>query len=155
MNTSQISEITKYINNLRLNHLAPPLQYSDEISVFSNSWANELSNKNIFQHSNNSLYGENLATRSGSIVKDDALNNIKYSIDQWYEEIKDYDFNNPGFNPKTGHFTALVWADSKKYGMAYKYNPTLKKYVVVMNISPPGNVRNKYRENVLKSSKRR
>lgn len=155
MNISQISEITNYINSLRLTHLSPGLAYSSEISNISSKWADELSDNNIFKHSNNSLYGENLAVRGGSIIKDDIVSNIKYSIDQWYEEIKFYDFTKPQFSPSTGHFTALVWADSKKYGIAYKYNPKLKKYVVVMNISPPGNVQNKYRENVLKGNKRK
>ena len=31
----------------------------------------------------------------------------KYATDMWYEEIKDYNFNNPGFKSGTGHFTQV------------------------------------------------
>ena len=29
------------------------------------------------------------------------------ATDSWYSEIKDYKFNKPGFNSKTGHFTQV------------------------------------------------
>ena len=151
MNAIQVTEITNYINNIRSNHLVPKLVYAPEISDFSTKWANTLMTNDKFEHSGNVLYGENLAMRMGSALKDDAVAGIKRSIDDWYNEIQYYDFTNGEFDPKTGHFTALVWADTKKYGTAYKYDAAKKKYVVVMNMSPPGNVQSKYKENVLKS----
>lgn len=151
MNIAQISEVTNYINEIRLRHLAPNLTYAPEITEFSNKWATSLIETNKFEHSNNILYGENLAMRMGSSLKDDMVAGIKKSVDEWYNEIQYYDFTNGKFDNKTGHFTALVWADTKKYGIAYKFDAAKKKYVVVMNMSPPGNVQSKYRENVLKA----
>lgn len=153
MNPSQISEITNYINSFRIKHLSPNLTYSQDISDFSTKWASNLLDNNKFEHSGNVLYGENLAMRSGSALKNDIVAGIKKSVDEWYNEIQYYDFTNGKFDPKTGHFTALVWADTKKYGIAYKFDEIKKKYVVVMNMSPPGNVQSKFRENVLKASR--
>ena len=42
------------------------------------------------------------------------------ATDLWYAEVNDpgYDFEMPGFhqNPGTGHFTQIVWKDTKKVG---------------------------------------
>ena len=35
------------------------------------------------------------------------------AIKAFYEEIKDYDFDNPGFSDKTGHFTQVIGATEK------------------------------------------
>ena len=29
------------------------------------------------------------------------------AADMWYDEVKKYDFDNPGFKPGTGHFTQV------------------------------------------------
>lgn len=154
MNSDQIIEVTNYINILRLKHLSPKISYSPDISIFSTKWASNLLDNNKFEHSGNVLYGENLAIRSGSALKNDIVAGIKKSIDEWYNEVQYYDFSEGKFDPKTGHFTALVWADTKKFGIAYKYDENKKKYIVVMNMSPAGNVQSKFRENVLKSPTR-
>lgn len=40
------------------------------------------------------------------------------SADMWYNEVKDYSYNNPGNVPfsKIGHFTQMVWVGSVKLG---------------------------------------
>ena len=34
----------------------------------------------------------------------------------WYNEVKLYKWNHPGYNPKTAHFTQLVWQGTKRVG---------------------------------------
>lgn len=53
----------------------------------------------------NGLYGENLAAVYSGGYK---------PIDVWYDEIKEYDFNNSGYNESTGHFTQLIWNQQVK-----------------------------------------
>ncbi|KAG0318144.1 Golgi-associated plant pathoproteinsis- protein 1, partial [Podila horticola] len=37
----------------------------------------------------------------------------KTAITAWYNEEKQYNYNNPGFSGATGHFTQVVWKDTK------------------------------------------
>ena len=34
----------------------------------------------------------------------------------WYSESKDFDFDNIKYNPKCGHFTQVVWAETTEIG---------------------------------------
>ena len=34
-------------------------------------------------------------------------------------ELKDYNFNKPGFDMKTGHFIQVVWKNTTKVGYGY------------------------------------
>jgi len=65
----------------------------------------------------------------------------------WYDEIKDYNFKNPGNFGGTGHFTQVVWAGSLEMGVAKAGEDTGSQYVVA-RYSPPGNVMGQYQENV-------
>ena len=64
----------------------------------------------------------------------------------WYDEIAKYDFAAPGFSQKTGHFTQVVWRNSKELGCA-KASCSGKDYWVC-RYSPPGNIAGQFPENV-------
>lgn len=144
---AQQDEITAYINKYRAINQAPPLTYDSTISAVSSQWATNLITTKTFKHSGNTLYGENLAYYMG--YGTDAMTLVKKAVDQWYDEIKLYDFNNPGFSEATGHFTCLVWVASKTFGMGITINTGTNEADVVMNTSPPGNYAGQYVENVL------
>lgn len=143
----QINEITQYVNSYRNKHHVSNLTHDSTISTVSQNWASFLSTHNAFKHSNNRQYGENLSWYSG--FKNEIVKLIRLSIDKWYEEIKQYDFNNPTFSSKTGHATALLWSNTTSFGVGYSFNNLKKTAVVVMNFSPPGNVMGQFKENVL------
>ena len=142
----QKNEITAYVNEYRSRHGAKPLKWDDTIAKFSQEYSYYLVSNNLFQHSGNVSYGENLAYFQGQ--GNEVMVLIKKSIDLWYDEIKLYNFNSPGFSPGTGHFTCLVWNSSELFGMGYSYNPITRIVDVTMNTSPPGNVSGKFPENV-------
>ena len=143
----QQTDITNYINAYRAKHQSPPMTYDPSISMISQQWANNLIINNLFQHSNNSLYGENLASFTG--YPQDVIILIKKSIDNWYNEVSLYNFSRPGFSNATGHFTCLVWKSSTSYGIGVTINTTTNTADVVMNTSPAGNVSGQYQINVL------
>ena len=143
---SQKTEITSYINKYRTMHQAPPLAWDDTITNASQEWSNNLLTTNVFQHSGNKLYGENLAYFSGYGTNIMVL--LKKSVDAWYNEVKMYDFNNPGFSASTGHFTCLVWKSSTSYGIGISVDAKSRAYIV-MNTSPPGNYVGQFKANVL------
>jgi len=143
----QITEITNYVNAYRAKNQAPPLVWDPIIAQFSQQWAYYLVSNNEFKHSGNNLYGENLAYFQG--YGSDVMGLMKKSIDLWYEEIKLYDFKNPGFSHATGHFTCLVWKSSTHFAMGFSINTATNAVDVTMNTSPPGNYSGQYQENVL------
>ena len=65
----------------------------------------------------------------------------------WYDEIKDYNFNKPGFNSNTGHFTQVVWVDSVELGVA-KATAKNGMQFVVARYFPPGNILGRFPDNV-------
>jgi uncharacterized protein YkwD len=147
-------EITKYINMYREKNNAPSMMYDPTIAKVSQNYANELLKKNqnssavVLEHSQNPNYGENLAFFQG--YGDNKLQLMKDAVDAWYDEIKYYNFNNPGFSSKTGHFTALVWKSSNKFGIGIAIDKTKNNMAfIVMNTSPPGNVIGEFPQNVL------
>ena len=147
LTSQQKNEITNYINVYRTLHQAPPFVWDDTIASFSQQWSYHLLSSNLFQHSDISVYGENLAYFKG--YGNDVMVLLKKAIDSWYNEVSLYDFNKPGFSKETGHFTCLVWKSSKKFGMGISIDMTTNKVDITMNTSPPGNYIGEFDINVL------
>jgi hypothetical protein len=123
------------------------MSWSPTIASASQQWSYYLTGNNLFQHSGNNKYGENLAYLQG--YGTDPVELMKKSIDMWYAEISAYDFNKPGFSSATGHFTCLVWVKSTQFGMGLSINKTTNAVNIVMNTSPPGNYLGQFQQNVL------
>jgi hypothetical protein len=60
----------------------------------------------VFKHSGGPT-GENLAA---------GYANATASVDGWGTERESYDWSNPGFSEKTGHFTQVVWSNTTSVG---------------------------------------
>lgn len=50
---------------------------------------------------------------------------------------------------KTGHFTQLVWKNTRRFGAGIAYNRDRTKAYVVAQYAPSGNSPGQYRQNVL------
>lgn len=92
-------------NHYRAKHHAPPLIWDQTLADYALKHANQCR----FQHSRGP-YGENLAT---------GYRSLKEAQLAWYQEKNLYSYSKPQFSMTTGHFTQVVWSDTKKIGCAY------------------------------------
>lgn len=131
-------------NEYRLRHGVPPLKLNKEMCKVSQDWANNLIKKSVLQHSNNRDYGENLFCIQSS-NPNFTINGTK-AVENWYEEIKCHKFGVEPNSLSSGHFTQVVWKDSKELGVAFAKSGG--KIIVVANYYPAGNIIGHFAENV-------
>lgn len=137
-------------NNLRLVHNVSELSEEPALTLSAQSFANTLSLAQI-AHSPTSN-GENLAWSSSSKKQNlEPFNCYAIGVrvsQRWYDEIKLYDFNEPGFRFETSHFTQMVWADVESVGFGLSISEDGKSYFAVAHYSPMGNIKGVFAENV-------
>lgn len=107
------------------------LTWSSELASYAQNYADKYScpSNGALIHSQGK-YGENLASGYSDVG----------TVDAWYDEIKQYNYNAPGFNEATGHFSQVIWKGSQQLGCAYKdCNNAWGKYVVC-EYYPMGNI---------------
>ena len=102
------------------------------------------------EHSSNEQrqgQGENLAMYGSTDPNDKTLTTTPFATKIWYDEVKDYNFDKPGFSGATGHFTQVVWKATTKAGFGVAGNYVVGRY------SPAGNFTNEgmFEENVLRN----
>ncbi|XP_016365113.1 Golgi-associated plant pathogenesis-related protein 1-like [Sinocyclocheilus rhinocerous] len=139
-------EVLKTHNEYRRKHQAPPLKLSSKLSREAARYAESLASTRILKHSVESSRGncgENLAWASYDQTGKDVS-------DRWYNEVNQYNFNQPGFSSATGHFTAMVWKSSKKLGVGKAVASDGSTFVVARYF-PAGNITNQghFQANVL------
>lgn len=92
-------------------------------------------------HNPSVSYGENIYFCSG-------FEPTGYEVTKsWYDEVANYDFQKADFSPETGHFTAVVWAASRRLGIGVGRSAS-GNYYVVAYYDPPGNVKEAFAINV-------
>lgn len=137
-------DILKRHNELRAKHGAPALVWNAAVEKVAQDWANTIARADNMRHRQPNKYGENIFWMSGAEPSGAMVS------DSWYDEIKDYHFDRPGFTMDTGHFTQVVWKDSKEIGCGSAKSSTGGIYVVC-NYNPPGNYSGRFPANVLKA----
>lgn len=128
-------------NRVRAGHCAPPLVWSAEVARWAQAWADELSARGCaFEHSHG-RFGENLALGIAGVH-----DNPAEIADLWYRELDEYHFGFGGFSLATGHFTQMIWANSRRLGCGT--STCSGKRIWVCQYDPPGNYRGEYARNV-------
>ena len=106
-------------NQLRRRHGVPDLTWSNTLAADAQAWANRLANSNVFQHDYISMQaknqGENLAyfkpfKRKCQGPKRDDCVQCAEIVDDWYDEVKNYDFDLGKAKTPSGvvmHFTQV------------------------------------------------
>ncbi|NEP08971.1 MAG: secretion protein [Symploca sp. SIO2C1] len=142
-------------NSYRSTHNSPNMTESTSLNNSAQSWAEHLASTGAFEHSDTKA-GENIYASYTTASSIDATNLANQAVTSWYNEVSDYDYANPGFSGKTGHFTQVVWKNSTELGCgAAQGVATLggRKYTafyVVCQYGPAGNVIGQFPDNVMK-----
>ncbi|XP_076292848.1 uncharacterized protein LOC143215031 isoform X1 [Lasioglossum baleicum] len=145
-----ITECLCWHNVYRQRHNAPPLTMSPQLCGYAQTWANHLAHTNTFYYRNDREVGQNLYCRPGGAVPTDVTGQDVASY--WYSAVKQYNFlREPDIlhaNVNAGHFTQLIWASSRYFGVG-KARSRSGKVIVVANYQPVGNISGHFQSNVL------
>uniref|UniRef100_A0A1I7U0Q4 SCP domain-containing protein n=1 Tax=Caenorhabditis tropicalis TaxID=1561998 RepID=A0A1I7U0Q4_9PELO len=161
--------IVSYHNVYRSKHNAPALTVDPVLESRGKRWADELAyHKGCLVHEQPRTYGENLfffgarhlpspQTLAAAVIQSFYLEGIGYNYSSW----------RPMSFFKTGHFTQLIWKDSRKIGVGVSIvksssirspcvsggSPNMYLIFVVVKYDPAGNFESHkaYMNNVLRA----
>ncbi|KAF8643584.1 hypothetical protein AX16_008972 [Volvariella volvacea WC 439] len=133
------NQVLRWHNGHRANYGAAPLTWSDELHkvALESAEACQLRPKEA----------ENLAAGTEDF-------GLAKAMKMWMDEANIYDYNRPEFSRGTGHFTQLVWKQTKevacvqttcKAGTIFQDDPST---FVVCRYNPPGNYAGYFPHNV-------
>ncbi len=147
ISNQQATQILQHHNKVRQEVGVAALVWNNQLATYAQNWADYLANNNncIMKHRTNAgedgkPYGENIFWGSSSTY----FKPIDASID-WYNEKKIYRYqklNNTNWH-NTGHYTQMVWQDTKEVGVGVAVCPN-GGLIVVANYYPVGNVITQY-----------
>jgi len=139
--TSEISEereidqfaVIERHNDYRRDLGLNDLQYSEECAQKAQLWAEHLAKKNRgLKHSKFDGYGENIAWNSIEMSESE-------TVDMWGEEIEKFNKRRRKFTYATGHYSQIVWKNTKFVGTGMAVAKDGSEYWVC-NYYPTGNV---------------
>ena len=136
-------------NYYRKLHQVEPLKLNKDLCKIAEKYSKHLASIGYLEHSDNCYHddalGENLyfcygMDPTGSLV-----------TKNWYSEMKNYNYNGDWSNG-TGHFTQIVWKETKEVGFGKCKNKKGRTFVVA-NYYPTGNVLGFFKYNVFRPNK--
>lgn len=149
--SEEMAGMTDAHNDVRSVLNIPGLVWSDKLAVVAEEWATHLAENNgcEMQHRPRTgkdarPFGENIYWASAlqwsdgkSEIQDISPNRV---VKSWADEVDDYDYHrNSCRNGKVcGHYTQVVWKDSKELGCG-KAICADQSQIWVCNYDPPGN----------------
>ncbi|XP_067035849.1 uncharacterized protein [Acropora muricata] len=129
-------------NYFRTLHQVPPVTWSMDLQKEAEAWVKYLGENNKFHHSQHNpgnLYLQ------GQIPKEYCSDAI-----WWFHwEEKFYNYSDPRYSRRTGHFTQVVWRNSKQIGAAWAIRKD-GKLVVSIKYRPGGNYVRYFANNVFR-----
>jgi len=111
----------------------PPLRWSARLAIAARKWADTLAANGRFEHQTHNPYGENLFTAAGTEAP--PIEVVRW----WAAEASDYDYKTNTCRGTCGHYTQLVWRNTREVGCAEARGQG--RQVVVCEYDPPGNWR--------------
>jgi pathogenesis-related protein 1 len=118
-------------NAVRAQLKLPPLTWSDKLAKAAQEWADTLIKDGTFRHPAKSPWGQNLfEVRGGEFLPAQV-------VDGWASEAAQYDYKTNRCTGTCGHYTQLVWRDTREVGCAVARRAD--REVWACDYAPPGN----------------
>lgn len=140
------TECLKAHNEYRAKHGVPLLKLNRKLCRFAEEWAKMLASRGNPIHRSNSPYGENIFC-SYSSSPNGVVVDGREPVEHWYSEADNHSYGREPSTLRTGHFTQIVWKDSRELGVGQAKNRSGYVFVVA-NYDPPGNFIGSFAENV-------
>jgi pathogenesis-related protein 1 len=119
-------------NAVRARLSLPALEWSPTLAAHARQWAERRLARRQFFHRPDTPYGENLFSISGAPATPAQV------VHSWASEAAAYDpATNSCRTEPCGHYTQIVWRDTRRLGCAVARNS--RREVWVCNYDPPGN----------------
>ncbi|MCS6794357.1 MAG: CAP domain-containing protein [Raineya sp.] len=133
---ANMAGITERHNYWRRELGLPPLKWSNQLAKVAQKWADELKKKGCKMEHSTNKYGENIYWYKGS-----KRSTPQKAVDAWAKEKENFNFETLQCNghwTKCGHYTQLIWEDTKKVGCGVAYCGD--EEIWVCNYEPAGNI---------------
>lgn len=139
-------ECLKAHNEYRTRHGVLPLKLNKRLCRYAEEWAKVIAARGVLVHRSNSQYGENIFC-SWSSPNTSVVITGREPVENWYSEESAHVYGKEPATLKTGHFTQVVWKDSRELGVGVARNRSGQVFVVA-NYDPPGNYIGSFAKNV-------
>ncbi len=139
-------DLLKQHNSYRKKHSAGSLKTNSQLEGIAQEYSKKLAKKGTLTHSGSKFNGENMGE---NLYMSWGMSSVsgKHVTDEWYNEIKLYDYKKPGFSEETGHFTQVIWKNTKEMGCGAACEGST--CAVTCNYYPAGNYVGEFEINVL------
>ena len=131
---SPVREMLQAHNSIRQGLGLPALAWSDRLAAVAQEWAETLLKRNEFFHRPKSRYGENLYRINGR----NASASAAQAVQDWAAEARNYDYRSNLCHGMCGHYTQIVWRDTKEVGCGVARGA--RREIWVCEYDPPGNL---------------
>jgi pathogenesis-related protein 1 len=110
----------------------PPLVWSAGLASIAQEWANHLVQSGAYGHRPEGQYGENLFEVVGPPADE------RQVVNAWAAEQAGYDHRRNTCSGRCGHYTQIVWRDTRRVGCGVAQKN--RREIWVCNYDPPGNI---------------
>ncbi len=110
----------------------PPLVWSSRLATLAQNWANYLIQTGLYKHRPDPQYGENLFEVVGPPANENQV------VEAWGAERSAYDERRNSCTGRCGHYTQIVWRDTRQVGCGVAQRN--RREIWVCNYDPPGNI---------------
>lgn len=129
-------------NTYRARHGVPAMWTEPEGLEAAKKSAAYYADKGAIDHSSPFKNGRGEALSFFSTANSGTVTSCADTVKGWYDGIRHYDFNKPGYSFDTGWFTQVVWKSSTQLGCAHATRQASGRFdtYVVCLYNPPGNL---------------